>query len=318
MRSWLLLVVIGACTSSSSGSKNGPAFEVTSTDLTLAPGEETTKCFYFHTSNTTVVAINKWVSDLTPGSHHMIFYQTLGGTPPPDGTIDDCGGGGGGTGGTNIPLPVYLTQIAHQEADFPTDDGTGFPLAQEIQPNTAGFLQMHYLNTTDQPLTAHVSLQAYALAEAKGFTHTDPFVTYNADISIAPHAVGQTVTATCPSPTQTSQLTQFKSYQFWSMSTHSHKQTVMDDVKDGQTMVLQTTDWEHPTVQRWDAPTFYTFTGGVTWECTYTNDGANANNTIVSGSSAATNEMCMAAGYYFPSAGPRGCFMSNGSCDCFL
>lgn len=311
--SLFVAIALSACTSSSPATDpNKPAFEVTSTDLTISPGEETTKCFYFHTPNTEVVAIHKWVSDLTPGSHHMIFYQTLGGTAPADGTIDDCSEGGS----SSIPLPVYLTQIPHQEADFPDDDGTGIPLAQEIQPNTAGFFQMHYLNTTDQPLTVHVTLQAYALPANKGFTHTDLFVTYNRDISIAPHAVNQVVSATCP--TQPSQLVNFQAYTFWSMSTHSHKQTVSDDVKDGATMLVQTNDWEHPTVQQWSAPTFYNFQNGVTWECTYTNNGTNADNTIVSGPSAATNEMCMMGGYYFPAAGARGCFMSNGNCDCLL
>ncbi len=313
LRSPVLLVVLGACTSSSSGSK-GPAISITSSDLTIAPGEETTQCFYFHTPNTDAVAIDKWVSDLTQGSHHMIFFTTLGGTPPADGTIDDCSGIRGS--GQPIPLPVYGTQVPHQETLFPKDD-MGFPLGQEIQPNTPGFFQMHYLNTTDQPLTVHVTLEGYALAPNVGYTHTDLFATYNADISIAPHAVDQLVTATCPSASQTSELTQLQSYRFWQMSTHSHKQTVSVDVKDGATTLVTTNDWEHPTIQSF-SPDFYSFANGVTWECTYTNDGTNANNTITDGQSAATNEMCMMTGYYFPAAGPRACFMSGGNCTCFL
>ena len=38
------------------------------------PAHEVTYCYYFHTPNTAPVAINKWVSDMTPGSHHMIFF----------------------------------------------------------------------------------------------------------------------------------------------------------------------------------------------------------------------------------------------------
>jgi hypothetical protein len=316
MRSSLLIaIVLAACGTTSSTDSNKPAFEITSADLTLSPGEETTQCFYFHTPNTTALAVHKWVSDLTPGSHHMIFYQTLGGTPPADGTVDDCSNIRGG--GMSVPLPVYLTQIPHQEADFPSDDGTGHPLAQVIQPNTAGFFQMHYLNTTDQTLTVHVYLAAYALPDKVGYVHTDPFVTYNADIAIPPHAVNYQVTATCPSAAQTAELAQLQSYTFWSMTTHSHKQTVEALIKDGSDMVVDTTDWEHPTVMQWGKP-FYQFQSGVTWQCTYTNNGSNANNTIYSGNSAATNEMCMGGGYYFPSAGPRGCFMSGGTCNCFL
>jgi hypothetical protein len=313
---FLVLVLLLVACGTTPSTDNKPAFEITSSDLTLAPGEETTQCFYFHTPNTTALAVHKWVSDLTPGSHHMIFYQTLGGTPPPDGTVDDCSNIRGS--GQSVPLPVYLTQIPHQEADFPKDDGTGHPLAQVIQPNTAGFFQMHYLNTTDQTLTVHVNLAAYALPDGTtGFTHTDPFVTYNADIAIPPHAVDFVVTATCPSAAQTAELAQLQSYNFWSMTTHSHKQTVSAKVYDGSAMLVDTEDWEHPTVEQWKTP-FYQVQSGVTWTCTYTNDGSNANNTITSGNSAATDEMCMGGGYYFPSAGPRGCFMSGGNCSCFL
>ena len=58
---------------------------------------------------------------------------------------------------------------------------------------------------------------------------------------------------------------------------------------------------------------FYTFTSGtLTYECTYTNNGDNANSTIVSGPSAQTNEMCMGVGYFFPATGPRFCLNSTG------
>src|SRR5205823_13454095 len=100
-----------------------PAFEIRSTDLAVQPGEEFTKCFYFTMPNTEKVAVHKWVSDLSPGSHHMIMFRTVTGSQPADGTIDDCSG--------SVAIPVYGTQIQHQELEFPNDDGFGKPLAQE-------------------------------------------------------------------------------------------------------------------------------------------------------------------------------------------
>src|SRR3569623_1857231 len=76
-----------------------PAFEVKSTDILLPAGQEFTKCFYFHTGNTAPAAINKWISDITPGSHHLILFLNPGGSPPAAGPIDDqCSlqGTGGG------------------------------------------------------------------------------------------------------------------------------------------------------------------------------------------------------------------------------
>ena len=297
-----LTLFVAACTKQSADDEEEPpAFEVVSSDITLAPGEETTRCFYFHTPNTTEVQIYKWISDMSQGSHHMIVFSSLG-TQPADGTVDDCDG-------ANIPVPIYGTQIPHEELEFPADDGFGKPLAQTIGPNTAGFFQMHYLNTSDSPLVANVKLSAYALPPATEFTRTEIFATYNNDIAIPPHATNYTVSATCDVVDK----------KFWSISSHSHKQSATTSIKDGANEVFASTNWEHPGMRRWEAPTFHHFdTYQVTWSCTYNNTGENANSTVYAGQSAATNEMCMATGYFFPATGPRGCVINNGQCQCLL
>lgn len=295
------LLFVACASDSGVATEDTIAFTIKSADVTLAPGEESTKCFYFHTPNTENLRVHKWVSDMTPGSHHMIYFSSLGGTQPPDGTVDDCEAAG-------QPLPVYGAQTPHHEADFPLDD-VGVQLAQVVTPNAAGYFQMHYVNATDAPLVASVELSAYALPPEQTFTRTDLFGTYNADISIPAHATNYKVSATCG-------VTQ--GAKFWSMSTHAHKQAVSTEVRDGSQMLFKSADWEHPGSTEWRAPEFFEFKGQITWECTYDNIGSNANNVIRAGQSARTNEMCMATGYYFPAAGPRGCVMSGGDCQCFL
>jgi len=60
---------------------------------------------------------------------------------------------------------------------------------------------------------------------------------------------------------------------------------------------------------------YYTFTNpNLTWSCTYDNTGDNAGSTVVAGSSAKTNEMCMATGYFFPATGPKFLIQYGGSC----
>jgi hypothetical protein len=274
----------------------GEAFTITSPDVMLQPSQEVTYCYYFHTPNTSALAINKWVSDMTPGSHHMIFFA---GGNHADGldTTNSCGFGGSISGSAQSQW-VFASQTPHGEEDLPADDGTGKPLAQNIAANTAGAFQMHYLNTTDNVLTVHVQLKAYALPAGTTYTQTDAYVTYNNSINIPPNAVNHVESASCPAP----------SGKFWQLSTHAHKQMVGAEVKDGTSVIDTTTDWEHPTVTVWNATPFYTFSSGsVSWDCTYDNTGSNAANTVVSGTSAQTNEMCMATGYYFPSTGAKGC-----------
>lgn len=298
----LLVLIAAPLFACGTESDDAPAaFKIVSSDFMIQPGMEVTKCFYFHTPNTTQLQVNKWVSDMTPGSHHMIVFASLG-TQPADGAVDDCDG-------ADIPVPIYGTQVPHEELLFPTDDGFGKPLAQLIEANTAGFFQMHYYNSGDEALTTHVELDAFALPAATEFTRTEIFATYNNDIEIPPHAMDFKVTATCD----------VFDKKFWSMSSHSHKQSVATKVTDGANVVFSSTDWEHPGREEWQAPNFYQFQSpSITWECTYNNTGDNAESTVISGQSAATNEMCMATGYFFPAAGPRGCFMNNGACQCLL
>jgi hypothetical protein len=297
---------------------DNPAFEVVSKDAMLAPGEQITYCYFFHTSNTTDVLINRWVSDMTPASHHAILFLNPGGNQPADGTLDTSGCGG--LNGTSAPIWTYATQTAHQEEILPTDDGNGKPLAQKIAANTPAVFQLHYLNATDNPIAAHIDLKAYALAPGAAYTQTDAYVTYNNDISVPAGATNFKVAASCPLPS---------GVKFWTMSTHSHKQSAETSVSDGTSMLFQSTDWEHPGAMNWGSNPFYTFTATkLSWECTYNNnapppycdqggpaaDCSNADVTVKAGQSAVTNEMCMATGYFFPATGPKFEVVAGGNC----
>ena len=268
------------------------AFEATSPDITLTPGQEVTYCYYFHTSNTQPAPVDKWESDMTPGSHHLILF--IGGASHADGLdmTNSCGLGTSASG-TNPPIWVYASQVPQQTEQIPADDGNGKPLAQMIQPNSEAAIQMHYLNVSDQTITAHVHVAAYALPATTTFTETDAYITYNQDIAIPGGATNYPVSASCNLP---------QGVKFWTMSTHSHKQSVHTIVKDGTSTVFESTDWEHPGQQLWSTSPFYTFSQPqLTWECDYTNPGST---TIVAGASAVKNEMCMAVGYFFPATGP--------------
>jgi hypothetical protein len=298
--------------SDGSGNPGDLAFDVTSTDISLAPHQQVTYCYYFKTPNTTPVAIHKWVSDMTAGSHHMIFL--VGGPSHADGldTSSDCGFSF--STGSSQGQWTFSTQLEHSEEDLPADDGTGKPLAQVVAAGTQGAFQMHYLNPGDSTLTVHVELKAYALPAGTAYTQTDAYVTYNQDLAIPPHA-----NALATPPTNgsiwTGSCNVSSNMQFWIATTHSHQQSVEVDVNDGPSTILTTSDWAHPQAMEWNAAPFYTFTSGkVTWTCKYVNDGPNANTTLYAGNDAAHAEMCMMTSYYFPSNGPRFNVQYGGSC----
>jgi len=290
------------------------AFEVVSKDASLAPGEQTTYCYYFHTSNTEDALIAKWSSHMSPGSHHAILYLNPSGQgQQPDGTLDPSGNCGGFSLQGGAPIWTYATQTEDQELSLPSDDGNRKPLAQKVAAHTPAVLQLHYLNATLDPITAHIDLKAFALPAGTDYTETAAYVTYNQDIAIDKDAIQQPVTASCGVP---------DNVKFWTISTHSHKQSVKTVVFDGtidnsSTEIFTSMDWEHPGSKDWMTPQtpFYTFTNTkLSWTCTYTNDGDNHDSVIHAGPSASTNEMCMATGYFFPATAPSFNIQYNGTC----
>jgi len=294
--------VTGDDTPGEDGGVTPPArgFQIVSPEVTIEVGQEITYCYYFRTPNTETMAINKWTSVMTPGSHHLIMFTTGNADKQPVGTISaaNCGFGGSGTA---IPSWTYSAQTPNAELQLPSDDGAGVPLGVEIPPNSAGFVQMHYLNATDNPIKAHITINAEALPAGTAFTKTAAFVTYNASINIPSPSTNFPQEKSCNAPAGA---------KFWLMSTHAHKQAVKTEVLDGSSMTFMSTDWEHPDAQLWMTAPFYSFASGkVTYRCTYNN---TTGRTITSGDSAATDEMCMASGYYFPATKPLLCVDNAG------
>jgi len=91
---------------------------------------------------------------------------------------------------------------------------------------------------------------------------------------------------------------------FYAMTTHTHKQGVHAFVTDGSSMVVDNTSWDHPAIRTWTAAPFFSFsTSALSYQCEYLNPN---NRTIATGGNAATDEVCMVVGYYFPAPGGAG------------
>ncbi|TMQ05868.1 MAG: hypothetical protein E6J91_39495 [Deltaproteobacteria bacterium] len=282
-------------------------FQIVTPNVDIPPGKEVTYCFYFHTPNAADVVVQRWASRMTPGSHHMILYLTPTDQQTP-GTLSTslCGIANGSFG----PVWTYSAQSPDAELALPTDDGAGHPVGQSIRAGQSGFIQMHYLNATDAVIHAHVALNAYTYNDGAQVTPAGPFVTFYRGIDLAPGSptipTPGMVSGTCPVPNDT---TTGKSPRFYVMTTHTHKQGVHSFIKDGPSTVFDTTSWEHPGAATWDAAPFYSFTSGTLfYQCEYSNPN---NYRIQTGDSAATDEMCMAVGYYFPATDGKGHFCLN-------
>lgn len=177
-------------------------------------------------------------------------------------------------------------------------DGVGlpFPAAAQVM------LNMHFINSGTSPVYPKIKMN---FLYAKNVQYkAAAMVSFNVSINVPPatsSAPGkQTVSGTCKAPVGS---------KFFAITTHTHKHGTEADVNyvsgGHSTNIVKTTDWEHPDVGLWNAPEFLTVKQGdsFAYSCSYSNSSTSA---VVVGDTAATNEMCMAIGYYFP-AGTTNC-----------
>jgi hypothetical protein len=284
----------GATPAADAGSPDasaGEGFDVRSPDLTIGPGEEKTYCYYTTLALDRDVGVKHWSSLMTPGSHHMIVYFTDA-PAAADGTVEE-GCGGFGSGAANIPVWTYSAQDTEAEMKIPAGVGMKVARAQHL------YIQMHYLNTTDAPLTVHVQLHGDVYAAGESYVPAAAFVTYNTQIQLAPGATGS-FGGRCALPA---------GVQFFTLSTHAHRRSTHTQVQDGTPVVFASDDWEHPGAADWlDAA--YSFSAPeLTYRCDYAND---TDHVVTTGPSAQTDEMCMAIGYFYPAPeGPKFCINST-------
>jgi hypothetical protein len=262
--------------------------------IAVQPGQESFLCYYKTLPNTAELDVGTMQSWMTPGSsHHFIAYQITGGvgaTPQADGTLIPCAFGGG--------TWMYATSLPGEIIELKMPDGVGLPLPASTQV----MLNMHFINPGTT--TAYPQVKMNFIAAPNVQYKAAAMVSFNTSIDVPPATANgpgtQTVGGTCTAPVGS---------KFFDMTTHTHKHAVSADVNyvsGGQTTnIVHTTDWEHPDVGLWNAPDFLTVRAGdsFTYSCSYTNTGSTA---VTVGETAASNEMCMAIGYYFP-AGNASC-----------
>lgn len=258
--------------------------------FTLQPGEEKFYCLYTTLPVDQDSGVHRVASHMTPGSHHMIVFKTKTQLEA-DGTFKECSNFGAGDNMSNIPVWLYASQTPDNEVVMPENVGIALTAHQPV------IINMHYVNTTDAPMTAQVNIEMERYAPTFHFTEAHAFITFNTKINVPAGGTGS-AGGTC-------QIDPI--WNFVMMSTHSHQYTTAAKVYDGSSMVLETLDWAHATVARFEQPYYNFASGNVTYQCDYHN---TTNMPLTTGESAISNEMCMAVGLFFPATRDTFCLNS--------
>ncbi len=279
------------------GFENPLAFQIQTPNIELAPGEDSVQCYFFQSPNTANMAIRRWqlnkgegILKVTLFASYNTSWQPVAISPSGTLSASNCAF----ASGAGFKAWLFDTRQASDDLEFPSDDGTGMPLAFELQPNQPLILQLKLFNSTAVAISANASLIAQAIAPGNPYTKSASFITHNSAINI-PALNSGTATQSCPHPPG----------KYWWMSMRTHRFGISAKAKDGTAMLLDSTNWEIPTEAIYTAPSFYQFAQpDVTYECTYNNDsGSNLN----AGESESSDEICRFVGYFFPAPNPGLC-----------
>ena len=293
----LLLIVLAACSASSSSapSPTGPAdssdtpsasdVEI-SMELTVKPGEELHQCQFVTIPSDTDINVVKISHEYTKGSHHFLVYMTdLDSIPADMQGQADCVRG-------DEPYMLHTRGLLYgaqsPAGSFPLPEGVGF----QLKAHQVLMLQAHYINPSSQPIAAKVKAR-FGTAPADKIQQQAGFLLFYDPFIFVPPKGSASSGIRCPVPNDVNLIAGF---------THYHQrgrqmQVWLDPGMSSQSAApfFATRDWEHP--EDFHGPMAIKAGSVVRIQCDFTNlDGVD----VFQGPNAATSEMCVFAGLYYP------------------
>jgi Copper type II ascorbate-dependent monooxygenase, C-terminal domain len=234
------------------------------------------------------IAVGSAESAFTPGSHHFLVYRTSYADIPADGgVVHACTDAEQFQG---ITGSYYEAQAPMVERDLPPG------VAHIFEPGEVLLMTAHYLNASGSGLDTMVSFRLHTEDVAKVQHEAGSVFFYNPSIDVPPFSE-VTVTRMCPldHDVELALLWSHMHSRGVRFSATSDDQQAVERVGD----LYDSTTWSEPLARTFpdDPPVTLHSGSSVTYSCTYRNTTAQ---TFVAGQSAATNEMCILHGMYWP------------------
>jgi hypothetical protein len=252
---------------------------LTTDSFELQPGQEIYKCQNFDNPFAGKdTAVQRIVTDMALGSHHLHVYNLTEGTSR---SLEDCDI-------SDFHALVHAAGSPHAETNYSAG------MATKIRGSTGLRIQLHYLNTAADVKTVKATLKLSPV-DASTVTKWVAQLYLNRYVLSVPPGAGQTVTTNCSIPAT------YGAIGLVGGGTHMHMRGVhfVATTNTGVSLA-ETTEWNEPPPITYDPPVLMNPGDSVTWTCTFNND---TGKTLSFGPSASKNEMCIyLARYYSASA----------------
>jgi hypothetical protein len=246
--------------------------------FTLAPGDEKINCYYVPPDGVERY-VSRIVVDMKPGSHHLVVFRIKDAVGMPTSGPTPC---------SQLDIPQGFdglfpgSQQQHTEYTFP--DG----VAVKLEKDHGLLFQSHYINASAKEIVTGVDYRL-TVAPREQVKQVAGMIFYsNFGLMVPPGK--STQSRTCRSPFDLRLL---------SVTGHMHKRGLTFDASIDGKNVYHTDRWDEPAFAAFPLPGYEVKKDSpITYECTYDNE---TGKTIRFGNSAATDEMCILAGLYYPS-----------------
>jgi hypothetical protein len=253
--------------------------------MTIAAGMETTQCQFVKMppGHAYLIAADH---EYTAGSHHMLLYRTdLTKIDNPN--LQDCYEG---SIMSHVRGVLYGSQEPKGSMTLP--EGVGY----DVQPEEVLLLQVHYLNASTSPLQSKVTVTLHTITDAKKIQNLAGVLFYYNPFIDVPAGAMATAAARCTLTKDITLMGVFPHYHARGIGYRAY----LDPPGSVATDPFYTsTDWTHPAP--WTGGPLQIAAGSaIRWYCDY--DNTSGASEFFQGKSAATNEMCMFIGGYYPAA----------------
>jgi hypothetical protein len=293
-----LLLFAPACSGSSHsntgtavGDAGSPVATASIGPIAVAAGEEKTVCIVKSLDNAEDIVATSFVSDLAPGSHHLIVYRST--ATAEQLTPVTCNPFEGLLSGD---VPIVIVTRGHLDYEMPSGVGIKLAKGQLIK------IEAHYINTTGAPLQGigSVKVNGTPIAQAGNFQQADVALWGTSSINVPAQASFSTPVYFQKGIAGT---------KLFALTTHEHHlgtgAQVWESAKAGDVgqQLSNDPDWANPTLVTLPQPIAFDGTNGLSYQCEW----KNTTDTAVSFGESALDEMCFAIFYYYPSHGTDIC-----------
>ena len=241
----------------------------------LAADQEIYKCQNFDNPfGGKDTAVNRIVSDMTKGSHHLHIYNLTEGTGR---SLEVCTS-------ADFHALIHAAGTPHAETDYPDGMATRIIGADGLR------VQLHYINTTSDSIPGGATMKMTPVADISTIKNWVAELYFNRlGLSVIPGM--SSVSTNCIVPNYYGPITLIGG------GTHMHSRGIGETAMSSTGVQLANVDtWNEPPPIVYNPPVVLNPGDSITWTCTYNN---TTGMTLTFGESAETNEMCIYLARYY-------------------